>query len=136
MGVVVVVLVLVLDEGALQAMPFMIQPPLQQIPPPRAAKGSEVEHTDGEATGVVVGGGVVVVGGVGVVLGAGAVQASPGGSQPPPQQTPPPSEANGSGVVQDDGDGGVTSTDAARVAVTSFDGPLVRPPNVYDSTAK
>jgi hypothetical protein len=124
------------DEGALQAMPRMIQPPLQQIPPPRAAKGSGVEHTDGETTGVVVAGGVVVVGAVGVVLDAGALQASPGGSQPPPQQVPPPIEANGSGVVQAADGGGVTSADAASVAVTSFDGPLVSPPNVYDSTAK
>jgi hypothetical protein len=125
----------VVDEGALQAMPRMIQPPLQQTPPPSAAKGSGVEHTDDETTGVVV------VGAVDVVLDD-AAQVSPGGSQPPLQQTPPPIETNGSDVVQDDVDevvddevdvGGVTGETTVAdesVAVTSFDGPLVSPPNV------
>ena len=36
-----------LEDGTLQAMPFMIQPPLQQTPPPSAANGSGVEQVDG-----------------------------------------------------------------------------------------
>ena len=35
-----------LEDGTLQAMPFMIQPPLQQTPPPSAANGSAVEQVD------------------------------------------------------------------------------------------
>jgi hypothetical protein len=35
-----------LEDGTLQAMPFMIQPPLQQTPPPSAANGSGVEQVD------------------------------------------------------------------------------------------
>ena len=34
------------DDGTLQAMPFMIQPPLQQTPPPSAVNGSAVEQVD------------------------------------------------------------------------------------------
>ncbi len=35
-----------LEVGTLQAMPFMIQPPLQQTPPPSAVNGSAVEQVD------------------------------------------------------------------------------------------
>jgi hypothetical protein len=35
-----------LEDATLQAMPFMIQPPLQQTPPPSAANGSGVEQVD------------------------------------------------------------------------------------------